>query len=174
MIRLTENDIRHIVKNVLLETLDISGLHGKTFISYGTNKYDPTCIKPINVNSEWGKVNNKPHGGLWASTIDSSFSWGDFCDREAFNLKSLNKHFIFKLKPKSKICVIDNIDDLIFYSVFDDYIEKYTLDFKKIVKEFDGLYATDCVHTDISNIVHAKYNKERGENYVVLKEETSE
>lgn len=118
-------------------------LKNKIFISYGTDKYDPTRIKPIKVDSEWGKIHNKPHGGLWASPVDTSFSWGDFCDREAFNLKSLNKHFIFKLKPKSKICIIDNIDDLISYSVFDDYVGKYTLDIKKIVEEFDGLYATD-------------------------------
>lgn len=118
-------------------------LKNKIFISYGTDKYDPTRIKPIKVDSEWGRIHNKPHGGLWASPIDSYFSWGDFCNREAFNLKSLNKHFIFKLKPESKICIIDNIDDLISYSVFDNYVGKYTLDFKKIVKEFDGLYATD-------------------------------
>lgn len=127
-------------------------LKNKIFISYGTDKYDPSRIKPIEVDSKWGRVHNKPHGGLWASPVDSSFSWGDFCNREAFNLKSLNKHFIFKLKPESKICIIDNIDDLVKYSSFDNYLGMHTLYIKKIVSLFDGLYVSDNAVVELRHI----------------------
>lgn len=127
-------------------------LKNKIFISYGTDKYDPSRIKQIEVDSKWSKVHNKPHGGLWASPVDSSFSWGDFCNREAFNLKSLNKHFIFKLKPNSKICVIDNINDLIKYSSFDNYLGMHTLYIKKIVSLFDGLYVSDNAVVELRHI----------------------
>lgn len=115
----------------------------KVFISYGTNNYDSSMVKPIDVNSLWGKSVNKPHGGLWGSPIDSDFGWGDFCNRDAFQLKTLSKHFLFKLKKGSKICIIDKADDLVRNSVYDDYMGLYILDIKSIVNNYDGIYVTN-------------------------------
>lgn len=115
----------------------------KVFISYGTNNYDSSMVKPIDVNSRWGKSVNKPHGGLWASPVDSEFGWGDFCNRDAFNLKALSKHFLFKLKKGSNILIIDSADDLVHNSIYDRDAWKCILDFKKIVRNYDGIYISD-------------------------------
>lgn len=118
-------------------------LLNKTFISYGVDKYSPYMVKPIDVNSRWGKSVNKPHGGLWASPVDSEFGWGDFCNRDAFNLKTLSKHFLFKLKKDSNILIIDSADDLVHNSIYDRDAWKCILDFKKIVRNYDGIYISD-------------------------------
>jgi hypothetical protein len=134
------------LSKILRENLDIilkeNTVRDKVFISYGTDKFDLSKIKPVKVDSVWGQIHNKPEGGLWASPVGSNFGWADFCNRDAFHLKTLNKHFIFKLKSNAKICIIDTIDDLIKHSCFNKYIEQYVLDIRNIVKEYDGIYLT--------------------------------
>ena len=106
LIKITESDLCNIinesVKQILLESKKIYDI---IFISYGTDEFNPSAIRPINVDSRWSKINNKPQGGLWASPLCSLNGWSDFCNRNAFRLRTLSKHFIFKLRSDARIYI---------------------------------------------------------------------
>ena len=143
LIKLTESDLHNIikesVKQILYESKKVDDI---IFISYGTDEFNPSDIRPINVDSRWSKNNNKPQGGLWASPLHSLNGWADFCNRDSFRLRTLSKHFIFKLRSDARIYIINDINDLKKHIKYDDYCGKYILDFEKIVNLYDGIYLT--------------------------------
>ena len=93
---------------------------------------------------------NKPKGGLWCSPVDSNWGWKDWCKAEDFCTGKLKTWTKFKLKPGTKILIIDSIDDLV------EVVEKYNktvptlsgiekvLCFKKIKEDgYRGIYLTE-------------------------------
>lgn len=113
-----------------------------TFISYGTDAFDINKFRKPIFNSNRVLINNKPVGGLWASPIDAKYGWVDFCDCNAFHLKTLAKHFLFQLKPNSKIYVIDNYDDLKKISTIPDSLGEMCINWK-LLQDYDGIFVTD-------------------------------
>lgn len=87
---------------------------------------------------------NKPFFGLWASPVDSTWGWRNFCMGENFNLDKLSDRFLFRLSPDSKIYVVDDAEDLDAISTFGmDRFGWKTIDFRKLLNNgYDGIYAT--------------------------------
>lgn len=141
-ITLTETQLRR-----LTEGTNTAGVLEKTYIAYGASEYDPAKFRPVDPDNRWGIVNNKPAGGLWASPVDSGYGWADWCRAEEFNVKSLDKSFLFKLSPNAKIYTIDNIQDLAAVSTLNDPM---TIDMgvginvRELMENgYDGLYVTE-------------------------------
>ena len=75
-----------------------------TLIHYGSSKYAPELFCSI------GDVPFfvKPHGGLWASPVNSNWGWKEWCEAEEYG--SLNESFKFEFS--GRLLVIDTITDL--------------------------------------------------------------
>lgn len=126
--------------------VNLKKLYNTTFISYGTNEFDSNKMRDVNVNGNeyiMSLIRNKPFGGLWASPLESDNSWGSFCDRESFNLKTLSKHFLFKISKNAKIYIIDNIKDLIKLSTEKNYYGQNSLNIKYLKSNYDGIFVSD-------------------------------
>lgn len=143
--------LRESIRKVLLESIFN---HNMVFISYGTDKFDPNKLKPINYKTLRTTFFNKPIGGLWASPLDSDNGWADWCYEKQYNIKNLGKHFIFKLKPNAKIYVIDNLKDLQKYGtlVGEEFFK--LIDYQKLLDEnYDGIYVTSHALRILSDYV---------------------
>lgn len=125
------------IKRIITE----SKINDIIFISYGTDEFDVNKFRQPIFNSKRAMINNKPVGGLWASPIDAQFGWVDFCDCSSFHLKTLAKHFIFKLKPNANIYIIDNVEDLRKISTIPFYGE-LCINWE-LLQDFDGIFVTD-------------------------------
>jgi hypothetical protein len=114
------------------------------FISYGTDMFDINNFRKPVFNSPRALMLNKPVGGLWASPINAEYGWVDFCDRNAFELQTLAKHFIFKLKTNAKIYVIDNEENLRKISTLPDknYSTELGINWA-LLRDYDGVFVTD-------------------------------
>ncbi len=95
------------------------------------------------------KYLQKPEGGLWSSPVDSSWGWVDWCTAEEFRTGTFKVWTKFKLKPNTKILIVDSFDDLA--RIFSKYAirDKTTcfeqvLAFNKIIADgYDGMYLTE-------------------------------
>lgn len=120
-------------------------LEGKEFIVYGKKKFIPKNFRKIKNHKYW----IKPYGGLWASPINSRYGWKNFILSEMpmWNNK-LQSYFKFKLKPNSKIYIINSIKDLHnipFIKKAGEYSVSETLiDFEKMKEKggYDGIFLT--------------------------------
>lgn len=135
----------------------MKSLKNTIFISYGTNKYKKDKFTPIYLNSPFNEINNKPHGGLWGSPVDSANGWGDWAYNNEFNIHTLGKHFLFKIKDWNKIYVIDDIKDLKAISTAINFLGLRAIDFDKLTSTYDGIYATSKAVTSLKNIEKTGY-----------------
>lgn len=109
------------------------------YVHYGSNKFDMKKFREIENIPEFAK----PKGGLWASRIDTEYSWKEWCENNEFGLDKLKESFKFKLKEDAKILTIENHVQLeklprnknnkITREIF------IALDFEKLAKEYDGI-----------------------------------
>lgn len=121
-----------------------------TYIHYGSKKFDPNRVRPIENEEYW----TKPEGGLWASPVDADYGWYDWCRRENFDYRSLDVWFTFKLKEDTKILYLRCKEDLM--SIPSKYILRWNcnpdhvvpatlyLDFEKL--DEDGYQAIVYEH----------------------------
>ena len=75
-----------------------------SLIHYGASKYREEMFKPI-VDR---KYKSKPHGGLWASPIRSSYGWIDWCNENNYGEIKNSFKFAFKgavLKIRDQLAV---------------------------------------------------------------------
>lgn len=130
-----------------------SRLHGMIFVSYGTDKYESSKIRDFKPTSRLSIVRNKPDGGLWASPLVSERSWGDWCSRNAFRLKTLSKHFLFKLNDSARIYVIDTLDDLKSISCSSSELGEPSsykvINFLYLSRKYDGIFVTAKAARDL-------------------------
>lgn len=102
----------------------------KKYIWYGKDKFDINKLKKFELNDNilvsqhWDKPKEYyrysddtarlcyPFDALWASPIDTSLSWVDYCKRNKFNLDKFGYCQIFSLKNDAKILIIDSLDSL--------------------------------------------------------------
>lgn len=149
--------VNESINKILKENKNNTNVKDLVFISYGTDKFNPRQSKPINTKSLWSKIHNKPEGGTWASPVCSKFGWADFCNRDAYRLHTLNKHFLFKLNSTADIYVIDNLEDLKNISYFDNEIRKFVINITKLVDLYDGVYVT---YNGAINLRHTPFNSQ--------------
>ena len=133
------------------------------FVHYGTNKIEKNRIRKIRNRKGW----NKPSGGIWASPLNSNHSWRKFCLNEGFNVSSLDKHSLFKLRPGSKIYTINSYLDLFRLKKYfihhpNRIFKNITIDYEKMKKDwYDGVYLTEEGEHDTR---HSYYNYSIDEN----------
>lgn len=89
----------------------------KEYIHYGSDKFDINKFNRINYKDVFPIRTIKPYGGLWASPVDSSWNWCDWCIQNDFNLDKLNEYFKFKLKNDAKVLYVNSIDDIKKYYI---------------------------------------------------------
>lgn len=137
--KIIQETIQSHINNIIIE----NKINNITFISYGTDAFDINKFRQPIFDGPRVAMNNKPIGGLWASPLEAKNSWADFCDNNAFHLKSLAKHFIFKLKPNAKIYIIDNEKDLRNITRLAPTNIMPSIDWSLLKNDYDGIYITD-------------------------------
>ena len=81
----------------------------KKYIHYGNTFFDRNCFMTVK-NSRCGS--SKPNGGFWASPVDATWGWKDWCDENYFRKCTEDNSFQFHLAPTANVLVIDNISCL--------------------------------------------------------------
>jgi hypothetical protein len=162
--RLTENKIRQYVRESIKHILKESktNIYNIVFVSYGTDSFSEENFK----TPTFDDVINKPRGGFWGSPIDSKYGWGQWSDDNDFNIMSLDKHVLFKVKKSSIIYIIDTKEDLDNISkqvsMYDDQkddmiktmLAKYNNDMRyykaivKAVEDYISKYSTNVIDFD--------------------------
>lgn len=145
------------LKKYLYKKDVMKNLKNTIFISYGTNKYEKDKFVPIYLNSPFAQINNKPHGGLWGSPVDSTNGWGDWAYKNEFHLHTLGEHFLFRIKNWKKIYIIDDIEDLKAISTKKNFMGFKSIDINRLISKYDGIYATSKAVTTLKNIEKTGY-----------------
>ena len=125
----------------------------KKYIHYGSKEYIPQIMKPIK-----NDFLPKPQGGLWASSIDATYSWKRWCDRNKLKECTENNSFYFALKEDARILYINSVSDLDElpkiknrHKSLSGWVE---LDFEELAKKYDAIEV--CISNDYG-LYHALY-----------------
>lgn len=104
-------------------------------ITYGCGeKFDATKFKPIK-----NRYFVKPEGGLWASPVNSSYGWREWCEENSFG--DLSHKFEFEFE--GNVFVINNERDARCMEWLESYGIKYP-DFEKLVSlGYDAILLTE-------------------------------
>lgn len=112
-------------------------IENREFIVYGKSEFMPSKFEEVK-NREW----IKPIGGLWSSPVDSEYGWKDFVMSGEID-RSLDTYFTFKLKPNSKVYIIDSEEDLFNIPFTIKSIIGICIDFEKMKDNgYDGILLT--------------------------------
>lgn len=79
-----------------------------TYRHFGSETFHPEYFGKI-INDP---NRSKPYGGLWASRVDASHGWEEFCRYGHYQTESLRKHFDFTLLPDANVYTIRSMKDL--------------------------------------------------------------
>lgn len=97
-------------------------------------------LRPIKI--EEGELPIKPKGGIWASPLDASFGWKDWCELAKFGNISSEYPVILDLDTTNFI-VVDRGSDLDKLPWYKKFGVLESIDFKKLVNQgVDGIYLT--------------------------------
>ena len=106
------------------------------YIHYGHKEFSLDRFNPI-VNCEHFP---KPTGGLWASNVDATFTWRDWCERENFRECDPENSFTFTLRDHARVLRIADVKQLgdlpkqeTWHTIWD------TLDFEKLMETYDAI-----------------------------------
>lgn len=132
----------------------------KKYIHYGNDHYDRDLFYTVQ-NTEL-YINNKPLGGMWSSPVDApTMSWYDWCMSKHYKIERLSKHFVFELKPESKILYIRSMDDV--RALPKQFTKVNPYDRRSWSKNLRRIYHIDdygynTVYLDFEEIVKAGYD----------------
>lgn len=109
------------------------------YIHYGASEFDLNRFNPI----KNGHLESKPFGGLWASPVDSKWSWRNWCEAEEFRLDRLITSFSFVLSDDARVIHLKSgadVDKLPKYNPYTgtDYPARY-IDFENLMNECDAI-----------------------------------
>lgn len=118
--------------------------------NYNNGKFDiQKWENPVNGN--WIKPRS---GGLWASPVESSWSWKDWCEAENFYDKPFSEveYFDFSLSEHANVYEINSVYDLKRFKYgrvegldLEHGIKtfpRYIIDFEKASEEYDAIFLT--------------------------------
>lgn len=107
-------------------------MNRQIYIHYGAKQFDPLLNFPIKNEHCWVK----PEGGLWASRINASFGWKDWCAREEFRDCKDDCSFKFVMRDENKIAVISTLAQLRRLPHIENSIirSSYLIDFEKCLR----------------------------------------
>lgn len=141
-----EEVLKEIVKKTIEKYLaeskkdDISNI---VFVAFGNDKFDINKTRPLDLNSSSVSLINKPIGGVWGSPLVSKKGWADWCNSNNFRINLLGKHFLFSLKPNTKIYVIDTFEDLKKISTLPNQFGEKSINFNLLKNNgFNGVFVT--------------------------------
>ena len=125
-------------------------MNQQIYIHYGATEFDPEKGFPIENNKGW----IKPKGGLWASRINATRGWKDWCEVEDFRECTEKLSFKFTIKNGSNIVTIKSLEDLEKLPVQegsrwskDTPWRSYIIDFEKCIDQ--GIDAVElCIYGD--------------------------
>lgn len=121
----------------------------KIYIHYGSTKFDKEKFnEEIKNEPHWSKPANG--AGLWASPINTDFSWKHWCESEQFRECSEDNCFKFKLKDNAKVLTVTKLSDVSNYIIGSIY--SGWLDFEKMV--VNGYDAIELIHGDNYRELH--------------------
>ena len=113
----------------------------KIYIHYGHKHFENDKFTDIK-----NRVLNKPLGGLWASPVDSEYSWKNWNEESKVVKCQEFNSFKFTLKNNSKILKIDSHKkacQLPIQKGFEEYDVASgaiaIIDFEKLAKEYDAI-----------------------------------
>ena len=111
------------------------GLTDLSLITYGLgNEIKPELIKPI---ANQGFI--KPKGGLWASPVNSAYSWKHWCDDESFGDTTSS----FTFQYRGNVLKINTLLDLEGIPWEEDAFGAYHPDFVSMVQSnIDAIWLT--------------------------------
>lgn len=112
------------------------------YIHYGHDSFDKKYLVETIDYKHMFRRYDKPHG-LWASPVDSEIGWKDWCECEDFETESLEKSFVFTLKP-CRVLHIKKPGDVTPYldkvpSYPGQLCDHYKLNLSKIYQEYDAM-----------------------------------
>lgn len=111
----------------------------------GVHRFRKAWFQPIKQRKFW----NKPHHGFWGSPENSEWGWKDWALIEMCGEWDMRRGTRFRLKPGSKVYVIDSLRDL--YNVPHILTERFEgsllgpekfINFKRMSKEYDAIWLT--------------------------------
>lgn len=116
----------------------------KIYVHDGHSNFDINLFKHISCRENF----NKPLGGLWASPVDSPYTWEQWCLDNNFNYTIgedkyfQGEQFRFKLKDNARLLSITSakqLDEL--PQIKNDLTSNIykILDFKKLEEEYDAI-----------------------------------
>ena len=134
----------------------------RVFVHYGTTHFDTSLFEDAYTRS----FDVKPESGFWASPIDSSNNWDNWCKAENFTRNHPNVRCEFTFEPGSKVIQVSTLDDIAFllknYPLhvesgmlpFGTYMEQglpyLMIDYEAMAEDFDGL---SYDHSALGNIL---------------------
>lgn len=115
------------------------------YIHYGHKEFNKSLFNPIQ-----NELFVKPKGGLWASPINATSGWKDWCEAANFRDCEESNSFKFQLSSSANVLHIKHTEDLKGLPLNPkaiDYIllSKYWLDFEQILNS-----GTDAIEVHIS------------------------
>lgn len=110
---------------------------------YGNSQFDIDIFDPIENRPYF----TKPHGGLWATPVDSDiYGWKSWCQDNNFHIERLNKWFDFQLDEMANVYKIKELKDILLleslacclvsnraYAIDDSDISASFIDFEKLL-----------------------------------------
>ena len=122
----------------------------REYIHYGSKEFDIIQFNKVKNIPLW----TKPSGGLWASYIDSEYSWKQWCQDNCFRECDEKNSFKFRIDSNSNIFHIYSVKDLeklprVTLSNPALSYDKYLIDFEKSAKEYDAIELHLSEETDI-------------------------
>lgn len=111
----------------------------KTYIHYGHREFEPELFRDIRNRQSM----SKPSGGLWASDINATYGWKDWCNAENFRACDDKNAFCFVLNENAKILTIKSVKDLEKLPKVENEFSKFSswvcLEFEKLAKKYDAI-----------------------------------
>ena len=126
------------------------------YIHYGCKSFDENKFNPIKNRD----IMTKPRGGFWASPMDTSYGWSDWCKSQAYYYND-KVYFTFSLSDKANVVHIRNEEDLSEMPMIEKSLIHgiACIDFEKMLN--DGVDAIELHLTDEekynSNLNYALY-----------------
>lgn len=122
------------------------GFISDTYIHYGHRCFVPDLFVSVK-NKE--VPNNKPQGGLWASSINAPYGWKDWCEDNGYFVKNINESFQFRLGFDAEVFHIHSVEDVhkmpkVEQKIFPQL--SYCPDFEKMLA--DGIDAIELHMSD--------------------------
>lgn len=138
-----------------------------TYIHYGHEEFDTRRFRSVTNGGSYLGI--KPNGGLWASPVEATRSWKEWCECENFRECREDISFRFTMRNPEKVFYIDSEESFKEfagrYGKMDDTIWRFAgdnvafIDFEKMIRDgwdaleisltdywrlYDLLYGWDC------------------------------